>query len=68
VNTATIPVIVLSAAHEIQSHAAPLDSAAIFATPFDLGHLLDMIARLVGNWGATSRPDRRCNSGSCATV
>jgi hypothetical protein len=36
VNTATIPVIVLSAAHEIQSHAAPLDSAAIFATPFDL--------------------------------
>ena len=45
--TAQIPVIVLSAAHEVQSRAASLDPAAIFAKPFDLGALLDAIAGLL---------------------
>ena len=45
--TAQIPVIVLSAAHEVQSRAASLDPAAIFAKPFNLGALLDAIAGLL---------------------
>jgi len=45
--TVQIPVIVLSAAHEVQSRAASLDPAAIFAKPFDLGALLDAIAGLL---------------------
>ena len=47
VETAHIPVIVLSATHEVQGRAAGLGAAAIFAKPFDLGDLLDAIARLV---------------------
>jgi DNA-binding response OmpR family regulator len=46
--TARIPVIVLSAAHEVQTRAAPLEPAAIFPKPFDLGALLDTIAGLLG--------------------
>ena len=37
----------LSATHEVQGQAADLDAGAIFAKPFDLGDLLDAIARLV---------------------
>ena len=44
---AEIPVIVLSAAHEVQQRAAGLDAAAVFPKPFDLGALLDAIERLV---------------------
>ena len=47
IETARIPIIVLSATHEVQGRAAALDAAAIFAKPFDLGDLLDAIARLV---------------------
>jgi DNA-binding response OmpR family regulator len=46
--TAQIPVIVLSAAHEVNSRAATLEPAAIFGKPFDLGALLDVIERLLG--------------------
>lgn len=49
VDTARIPVVILSAAHEVQSRAAGLDAAAIFAKPFDLTALLDTIARLVAS-------------------
>ncbi len=45
--TAQIPVIVLSAAHQVQSRAAHLDPAAIFTKPFDLGALLDAIANVL---------------------
>jgi len=45
--TAQIPVIVLSAAHEVQSRAAVLEPAAIFTKPFDLGALLDAIASVL---------------------
>jgi len=44
VDTAQIPVIVLSAAHEVQSRAASLEPAAVFTKPFDLGDLLEAIA------------------------
>jgi CheY-like chemotaxis protein len=47
IETAHIPVIVLSAAHEVQVRAAALDAAAVFAKPFDLTVLLDTIAGLV---------------------
>ena len=46
-DTAQIPVIVLSAAHEVQARAAGLDPAAIFTKPFDLGALLDAIASVM---------------------
>src|SRR5712691_3275015 len=42
--TAQIPVIVLSATHEVHGRAANLGAAAIFAKPFDLGALLEVIA------------------------
>src|ERR1700694_4016978 len=45
--TAQIPVIVLSAAHEVHGRAASLGAAAIFAKPFDLEALLNAIARLL---------------------
>jgi CheY-like chemotaxis protein len=45
--TAHIPVIVLSATHEVHGRAASLGAAAVFAKPFDLGALLDAIARLL---------------------
>jgi two-component system response regulator MprA len=48
-DTAQIPVIVLSAAHEVQARAAALDPAAIFTKPFDLGALLDAIASVLAN-------------------
>jgi CheY-like chemotaxis protein len=41
-----IPVIVLSAAHELQQRAARLQAAAVFAKPFDLIALLDTIDHL----------------------
>ncbi len=47
-DAAQIPVIVLSAAHEVQSRAATLDPAAVFTKPFDLGALLDAIASVIG--------------------
>lgn len=50
-DTAHIPVIILSATHEIQSRTAGLGAAAVFAKPFDLGALLDAIAGLVQNPG-----------------
>jgi len=46
-DAAHIPVIVLSAAHEVQSRAASLDPAAVFTKPFDLGALLDAIAHVL---------------------
>ncbi len=46
-DTAQIPVIILSAAHEVQARAASLDPAAIFTKPFDLGDLLDAIASVL---------------------
>jgi DNA-binding response OmpR family regulator len=54
VETALIPVIVLSAAHEVNSRAATLDPAAVFAKPFDLGDLLDAIERLLDERAAPS--------------
>ena len=54
--TAHIPVIVLSATHEVHGRAASLDAAAIFAKPFDLGALLDVIARLLANPRADALP------------
>ena len=44
---ANIPVIVLSAAHNIQARASSLGAAAVFPKPFDLGTLLDAIERTV---------------------
>jgi DNA-binding response OmpR family regulator len=44
---AHIPVIVLSAAHEVHTRAAGLDAAAVFPKPFDLTELLDVVERLV---------------------
>jgi DNA-binding response OmpR family regulator len=46
-DTAQIPVIILSAAHNVHSRAAGLHPAAIFSKPFDLGALLDAIASLM---------------------
>jgi DNA-binding response OmpR family regulator len=46
-DTAQIPVIVLSAAHEVQFRAAGLEPAAVFTKPFDLGALLDAIASVI---------------------
>ena len=46
-DTAQIPVIVLSAAHEVQARAASLEPAAVFTKPFDLGALLDAIASVL---------------------
>jgi DNA-binding response OmpR family regulator len=48
-DTALIPVIILSAAHEVKARAATLDPAAVFAKPFDLGDLIDAIERLLGD-------------------
>jgi CheY-like chemotaxis protein len=45
-NADRIPVIILSAAHQIRAQAAGLNAAAVFPKPFDLGALLDTIARL----------------------
>jgi DNA-binding response OmpR family regulator len=47
IETARIPVIILSAAHEVQARAASLEPAAVFTKPFDLGELLDTIADLL---------------------
>ena len=44
---AHIPVIVLSAAHEVHTRAAGLDAAAVFPKPFDLTELLDVVERLI---------------------
>jgi CheY-like chemotaxis protein len=45
--TAAIPVIVLSAAHNLHRQTKDLGAAAVFAKPFDLVALLDAIERLV---------------------
>ena len=45
--TAHIPIIILSAAHEVQVRAASMDAAAVFAKPFDLVALLDAIERVL---------------------
>jgi DNA-binding response OmpR family regulator len=44
---AHIPVIVLSAAHNIQARVAGLGAAAVLAKPFDLGILLATVERTV---------------------
>ncbi len=44
---AHIPVIVLSAAHNIQGRVAGLGAAAVLPKPFDLGILLDVVERAV---------------------
>ena len=44
---AHIPVIVLSAAHNVQARASNLGAAAVFPKPFDLGTLLDAVERTV---------------------
>ena len=46
-SAARIPVVVMSAAHQISRQAAALNAAAVFPKPFDLGALLDTVARLV---------------------
>jgi DNA-binding response OmpR family regulator len=46
-DAADIPVIVLSAAHNVQSRASTMGAAAIFPKPFDLGSLLEAVARNV---------------------
>ena len=46
-SAADIPVIVLSAAHNIQARASHLGAAAVFPKPFDLSTLLDVIERTV---------------------
>jgi DNA-binding response OmpR family regulator len=54
-DTAQIPVIVLSAAHEVQARAAGLEPAAVFSKPFDLAALLDAIAGVMnGTYPAAS--------------
>ena len=45
--TAAIPVIVLSAAHNVHARASALGAAAVFPKPFDLGTLLDAVERTV---------------------
>jgi DNA-binding response OmpR family regulator len=45
--TAEIPIIILSAAHEVEMRAARMEPAAVFPKPFDLGELLDVIERLL---------------------
>jgi DNA-binding response OmpR family regulator len=55
--TAQIPVIVLSATHEVHGRAAGLGAAAVFAKPFDLGALLDVIARLLAEQSRGAEPD-----------
>jgi len=54
--TAQIPIIVLSATHEVHGRAAGLGAAAVFAKPFDLGALLDVIARLLAQPGRDTLP------------
>jgi DNA-binding response OmpR family regulator len=54
--TAQIPIIVLSAIHEVQCRAADLDAAAIFSKPFDLGALLDAIASLLAEQAEGTLP------------
>ena len=46
-SAARVPVIILSAAHQIRLQAAALNAAAVFPKPFDLGALLDAVARVV---------------------
>ena len=55
-DTAHIPVIILSAAHEVQSRAASLDPAAVFTKPFDLGALLDAIADVLAGTHHSPNP------------
>src|SRR5882762_8757834 len=49
-------VIVLSAAHEVQSRAESLEPAAVFTKPFDLGALLDAIASVLDRREPSSNP------------
>jgi two-component system, OmpR family, response regulator VicR len=44
---AHIPIIVLSAAHNVHARASNLGAAAVFPKPFDLGTLLDAVERTV---------------------
>lgn len=44
---AQIPIIILSAAHEVHARAGALSPAAVFTKPFDLGALLDAIADIL---------------------
>ena len=48
---AHIPVIVLSAGHNLQARVASLGAAAVFAKPFDLATLLDAVEMTVSKGG-----------------
>ena len=45
-DVADVPVVILSAAHELERHAATLGAAAVVRKPFELDILLDTLARL----------------------
>lgn len=53
---APIPVIVLSATHDVRARADSLGAAVIFAKPFDLGDLLDAVADLVTDRASGTSP------------
>ena len=55
-DTAQIPGIILSAAHEVQSRAASVDPAFVFSKPFDLGALLDAIADVLAGTHQSPNP------------
>jgi DNA-binding response OmpR family regulator len=46
-SSADIPVIVLSAAHNVQARAANLGASEVFPKPFDLGALLAAVERTI---------------------
>ena len=48
-----IPVVVLSAAHNVRSRVGELAPAAVFPKPFDLDEVLDTIGRLLNGPGAS---------------
>ncbi len=45
-DVADVPVVILSAARELEGHGATLGAAAVVHKPFDLDILLDTLARL----------------------
>lgn len=45
-DVADVPVVILSAAHELERHGAALGAAAVVRKPFELDILLDTLARL----------------------
>jgi len=47
-----IPIVIMSAANDIQKHAAQLHAAAAVAKPFDIDTLLPRIERIAGGGAA----------------